>query len=43
VHGDLTLDTGFRLTDEAVADKGVTEAHNAWVRAISKLTKENAQ
>ena len=42
-HGDLTLDTGFRLTDEAVADRGTTEAHNAWVRAISKLTKENAQ
>ncbi len=42
-HGDLTLDTGFRLTDEAVADKGTTEAHNAWVRAIGKLAKENAQ
>ena len=41
-HGDHTLDSGFRLTDEAVADRGVTEAHNAWVRAISKLTKENA-
>lgn len=42
-HGDLTLDTGFRLTDEAVQDKGVTEAHNTWVRAISKMAKkENA-
>ena len=40
-HGDLTLDTGFRLTDEAVEDKGVTEAHNAWIRAISKMAKEN--
>ena len=42
-HGDLTLDTGFRLTDESVADHGVTEAHNAWIRAISKMAKENAQ
>ena len=41
-HGDHTLDTGFRLTDEAVEDKGVTEAHNAWIRSISKLLKENA-
>jgi hypothetical protein len=42
-HGDLTLDTGFRLTDEAVADKGVTEAHNAWVRSISKMAKKENQ
>ncbi len=41
-HGDLTLDTGFRLTDEAVGDKGVTEAHNVWIRSISKMAKENA-
>ncbi len=41
-HGDLTLDTGFRLTDEVVADRGTTEAHNTWVRSISKLAKENA-
>jgi hypothetical protein len=41
-HGDLTLDTGFRLTDEAVQDKGVTEAHNTWIRSISKMAKENA-
>jgi hypothetical protein len=41
-HGELTLDTGFRLTDAAVEDKGVTEAHNAWIRSISKLVKENA-
>ena len=40
-HGDLTLDSGFRLTDEAVADRGVTEAHNVWVRQISKMAKEN--
>ena len=42
-HGDLTLDSGFRLSGEGVQDNGVTEAHNAWVRAIGKLTKENAQ
>jgi hypothetical protein len=41
-HGDLTLDTGFRLTDEVVADRGVTEAHNLWIRSLSKLAKENA-
>jgi hypothetical protein len=38
-HGDLTLDTGFRLTDEVVQDRGVTEAHNTWVRAISKAAR----
>lgn len=32
-HGDLTLDTGFRLTDP--------ERHNDWVRSISKMAKEN--
>ncbi len=36
-HGDLLLDTGFRL-DEA----SVTEAHNTWVRTIGKIAKENA-
>lgn len=41
-HGDLTLDSGFRLTEEAVADRGVTVAHNTWVRQISKMAKENA-
>ena len=41
-HGDYLLDTGFRLTEEAVADKGVTEAHNTWVRSISKIAKEHA-
>ena len=35
VHGDYTLDTGFRLTE------ATTEGHNQWVRSISKLaTKE---
>lgn len=42
-HGDLTLDTGFRLTDEAVADKGTTEAHNQWIRSISKLVREHKE
>jgi len=32
-HGDLTLDTGFRLTDP--------DQHNDWVRSISKMAKEN--
>ncbi|HSV37996.1 MAG TPA: hypothetical protein VLI04_04485 [Nocardioidaceae bacterium] len=33
-HGDLVLDTGFRLTE------ATTEAHNEWVRKISKLAKK---
>lgn len=41
-HGDYVLDTGFRLTDQAVADKGVTEAHNLWIRSISKIVKEHS-
>jgi hypothetical protein len=32
-HGDLTLDTGFRLDDP--------DKHNDWVRSISKMAKEN--
>lgn len=40
-HGDYVLDTGFRLTDTAVADRGVTEAHNLWIRSISKMAKEH--
>lgn len=42
-HGDYTLDTGFRLTDEVVADRGVTEAHNAWIRSISKMAKRRPE
>ncbi|MGA9746501.1 MAG: hypothetical protein WBQ50_03495 [Nocardioides sp.] len=42
-HGDYVLDTGFRLTDEVVADRGVTEAHNTWIRSISKLVKESSK
>jgi hypothetical protein len=52
-HGDLLLDTGFRLvlaelSDSTVAgattgpDNSVKERHNAWVRSISKMAKENA-
>jgi hypothetical protein len=41
-HGDLTLDSGFRLTDAAVGGRGVTGAHDDWIDAISKMTKENA-
>ena len=36
-HGEHLLDTGFRLTDSSV-----TAQHNAWVRTISKMAKENA-
>jgi hypothetical protein len=42
-HGDHLLDTGFRLTDESVADLGVTEAHNQWIRAIGKLGRNSAR
>jgi hypothetical protein len=42
-HGDHLLDTGFRLTDETVAAKGTTEAHNTWIRAISKMARENVR
>ena len=48
-HGDYLLDTGFRLElsdpQAAIAasgsDKSVGERHNAWVRSISKMAKEN--
>ena len=48
-HGEHTLDTGFRLTDTSRPrdeDKGVAsvrQAHNAWIRAIGKLTKESSK
>lgn len=42
-HGDLLLDTGFRLTDEAVADKGTTEAHNQWIRSIAKIVRGSTE
>ena len=52
-HGDLVLDSGFRLTlaersDRGAAgadpatDRSVRDRHNAWVRAISKRARENA-
>ena len=49
-HGAYELDTGFRLAPSGPqaatagpgADKSVTEQHNAWVRSISKMAKENA-
>ncbi len=50
-HGDLLLDTGFRLTELSGAadagtrtapDKSVTEMHNTWIRTIGKMAKENA-
>jgi hypothetical protein len=49
-HGDLTLDSGFRVTDlsephQALAgsrsDKSVTGVHNEWVRTVSEIAKEN--
>ncbi|HET6625752.1 MAG TPA: transporter [Nocardioidaceae bacterium] len=49
-HGDYVLDTGFRLSavsgdgaslGDAHADKSVTEAHNRWIRSISKIAKEH--
>jgi len=43
-HGDHLLDTGFRLTTDKLdsgASKGTTDAHNIWVRSISKLAKEH--
>jgi hypothetical protein len=47
-HGDLTLDTGFRLEPPRPDDKGtnvptVTELHNQWVRAISKMARDNKE
>ena len=52
-HGEYELDTGFRLTVAELSepqaagattgsDKSVGERHNAWVRSISKMAKENA-
>jgi hypothetical protein len=46
-HGDLLLDTGFRLTVAEVAaqqpgEKKVKDKHTTWVRTISKMAKENA-
>lgn len=39
-HGDLLLDSGFRLNDAATEAHGTTATHNEWVRRISKLAKK---
>lgn len=39
-HGDLLLDSGFRLNDAATEAQGTTATHNEWVRRISKLAKK---
>jgi hypothetical protein len=47
-HGDLALDTGFRLTAAEVSARGgagapqAPDKYGAWVRSISKMAKENA-
>ena len=44
-HGEYLLDTGFRLTTDKLdqgASAGTTDAHNAWVRSISKIAKEHS-
>lgn len=38
-HGDLVLDTGFRLSDPSAT---TTDAHNVWIRSISKIAKEHS-
>lgn len=43
-HGDFLLDTGFRLNADRLdrgASAGTTDAHNLWIRSISKLAKEH--
>ena len=42
-HGEHLLDSGFRLTGTAAADKGVTEAHNTWIRAIGELARDHGE
>jgi hypothetical protein len=39
-HGDLLLDSGFRLNDVATEAQGTTATHNEWVRRTSKLAKK---
>jgi hypothetical protein len=48
VHGDLVLDTGFRLEpprpgEGSAAQPTITETHNQWVRTISKLVRERKE
>ncbi len=42
-HGDLSLDSGFRLSDITTEAQGVTETHDRWIAAIDRLvtTKED--
>jgi hypothetical protein len=48
-HGEYELDTGFRLEPSggeraeatSAPDTSVAERHDAWVRSISKMVKEN--
>jgi hypothetical protein len=42
-HGDLLLDTGFRLTEFDVRGRarGVGDEHEAWVQAISEMATED--
>jgi hypothetical protein len=47
-HGDLTLDTGFRLEPPRPgkgkgAQPTITELHNQWVRAIGKMARDNKE
>jgi hypothetical protein len=47
-HGDLTLDTGFRLEPPQQgkgngAQTTITELHNQWVRAIGKMARDNKE
>jgi hypothetical protein len=47
-HGNLTLDSGFRLeppTDGqgSAAPATVTETHNRWVRTISKMARDDKE
>lgn len=40
-HGDLLIDSGFRLSVPADAtDRSITETHNEWVRKLSKIAKQ---
>jgi hypothetical protein len=47
-HGDLLLDSGFRLDPPADQDTGrqepgVTGLHNQWIRSISKMARDNKE
>ena len=42
-HGDSTLETSFRLTEDTAAAGGATDKQRAWVRRISKLAKKQTE